>query len=301
MIILAGSSVPKLAQQICQDTSSQWGLVQIGKFPNGEKRIYIETELVGETVVIVQSFTKPVDEHVVELCLLADAAAQAGAKRIIAVVPWLGYSPQDKLFRPGEPVSLHVVAKMIQASGVTDIVTMDLHSGQAFNFFSIQTQELSALPLFTKYLRQRDLSDYVVISIDEGSRRRSMHLSDELGLELCTFNKKRDLVTGQVELVHVSGEVSGRRAVSFDDFISTGSTQIGACSQLKSMGLLEYTACVTHAVFAGSDTSQKLHDSSIDQIITTDTYPVPSHSDFLKLKVITSSNLFSQHLVQNYQ
>lgn len=300
MIVIAGTSNPKLAQKVSQLSQSQLAQIQISKFPNGEKRILVETSIKNETVVIIQSFSKPVDENIIEFCLIADAASQAGAKRIVGVVPWLGYSPQDKVFRQGEPVSLHVMAKIIKTCGVTDLVTVDIHSRESLKYFDIPTVEITALPLFVSFLKQRDLSDSVVVSIDEGSRHRSNELAKMLDLPLCSFNKTRDRHTGEVQFEHVSGEVEGKKAISFDDFISTGSTQIGACAQLKDMGLKEYTACVTHAVFAGSDTSHKLHESQIDQIITTDTYPVPAHSDFLKLKTLSCVQLLSDYLTENF-
>lgn len=296
MIIVTGSSNPNLAHQLAKLLASKEAQVEISKFPNGEKRVWINSDVKNHTVVVIQSFSEPVDEHIMEMCLLVDALTHMGASKIIGLVPWLGYSPQDKSFRPGEPVSIQAVARILEAVGLDELITVDIHSLESLGFFTIPTKHESALKLFESYLKQTDLANSTVVALDKGSLHRAEQLSSLLDLPLCVFSKQRDRASGQIQMSHVSGQVAGLKGISFDDFVSTGSTQIEAASQLKDLGLTHYTACVTHAVFAGSDTSSKLAVSQIDQIITTNSYYIPKPKRFDKLKILSIAPLLAESL-----
>lgn len=295
MIILSGSSNTALAQEIADILGVKLADVEISKFPNGEKRIWVKEEVADQTVVIVQSFSDPVDEHIIELSLLADACKHLHAKEIIAVVPWLGYSPQDKSFRTGEPVSVHVIARLIETMGIQKLITADLHSPRSLDFFSIPTVELSSLPLYIEFFKQRDLDNHVVVAVDKGAMPRSEKFANALGLPLCVFEKFRDRYTGEVTLTHKSGEVKGKKAISFDDFVSTGSTRISAANILKQMGVKYYTDCITHGILAG-DSPQKIQASLIDEMITTNTYFIPDYKKIPKLRIISIASIIADAL-----
>ena len=171
MRLISGSSNIPLAQSLASLLGTELVDVYISKFPNGEKRVWIKEELDGETVAIVQSFSEPVDEHIVELALISDAAHHIGAKKIVAIVPWLGYSPQDKSFRPGEPVSIQVIAKIIKATSVDHLITVDIHSQDSLRFFDMPVSELSALSIYVNHFKNQDLTDHVVVSLDKGRAR----------------------------------------------------------------------------------------------------------------------------------
>lgn len=297
MIIIPGSSNPKLARSIARHLAAKVANLELSKFPNGEKRVWVKSNLAGDTVAIVQSFSEPVDEHIIEFSLLADAAKHLGASSILAVVPWFGYSPQDKSFRKGEPVSAHVVARIIECVGTSAFITVDIHSKNILNFFTIPTLEVSARPLFVDYFKTKLPEDAVIVSLDAGSRARARHIARDLNLPLCSFDKTRDRHSGAIKLAHVSGDVKGKTAISFDDFVSTGSTRIAASRILKSLGAHKYIDCITHPLLAG-DSSAKLAASSIDQIITTDTYPIPKEKHISKLKIVSSAALISQAITK---
>ena len=297
MIIISGSSNQSLAQEISQILGARLADIEISKFPNGEKRIWIKEDLAGEDVAIIQSFSDPVDEHIVELNLIADASKHLKARQTLAVIPWMGYSPQDKEFRKGEPISVHVIARMIQSVDVNQVLTVDIHSQSSLDLFDIPAHQISALSLFVSHFKQQDLADHVVVSVDKGSLELATNFSQQLELPLVVFDKLRDRATGQVSLTHVSGEVEGKKAIAIDDFVSTGSTRISASAQLKSMGLVEYHDCITHALLAGNS-PQKLQDSQIDSIITTNTYPVPKHKLFPKLSVLSIAKPLAEKISQ---
>ena len=293
MIIVSGSSNQPLAHDMARLLDSSVAEVDISKFPNGEKRIWIKDKLEGEVAVVVQSFSEPVDEHIIEFTLLVDACRHLGASKIIGVVPWFGYSPQDKSFRDGEPISAHVIAKMLESVGVEHFVTVDIHSSETLKFFKIPTTEISSMPVFTTHFKDLDLKDYVIISVDKGSRRRCQHFADALNLPVTTFNKTRDRHTGAVELEHLEGDVTGKVGISFDDFVSTGSTQIGAAKILKEMGLKAYINCITHPILAG-DSAFRILDSHIDRVLTTDTYFLPKHKRVSNIEVLSVAELLAE-------
>ena len=298
MILISGSSNKTLARATAKLLDLDLGSVDVSKFPNGEKRVWIRQDLTGQDVTIIQSFSEPVDEHIIELALLSDAAHHLGSGSITALVPWLGYSPQDKSFRPGEPVSVHVVAKIIEAVGINRFTTVDIHSSSSLDHFHIPVTHLTALPLFTDYFRTKDLKNYSIVAVDKGALNVSKSMAAALKLPLIVFNKTRDLATGAVALTHKSGAVKGQHIIAIDDFVSTGSTRITASRILKSLGALSYTDCITHALLAG-DSPQQLQASSIDQIITTDTYSIPQSKRFPKLTVLSAAPLLADSIRQH--
>lgn len=295
MIIVSGSSNQELAQELGRLLNTSLAEVEISKFPNGEKRIWIKDKLEGQVAVIVQSFSEPVDENIIEFTLLVDACKHLQASKIVAVVPWFGYSPQDKSFREGEPVSAHVMAKIIENIGVDHFVTVDIHSKETLKFFSIPVTEISSLPLFVTHLKDLDLSNHVVVSVDKGSRERCQHMADALELPLCLFDKKRDRHSGAVELEHIEGDVAGKTGIAFDDFVSTGATRISASKILKELGMTHYIDCITHSLLAG-DTAFRIESSHIDQILTTNTYPIPKHKRIEKIEVLSIAPLLVETL-----
>lgn len=299
MIILSGQSNQPLAQKISQHLDAPLAQVEISKFPNGEKRIWVKSDLKDQTVVILQSFSDPVDEHIIEFSLLADAAKHLGAKKRIALIPWLGYSPQDKSFRTGEPISVHVIARIIESVGIDQLITVDIHSKKSLDYFSIPTLEISALPLFIQRFESQSLDNHIIISVDKGSQALSEKIAQQLNLPVCYFDKTRDTHTGEVTLNLKSGDVKDKHGIAVDDFVSTGSTRIAASQQLKHLGLLSYTDCITHALLA-QDSPQQLQDSLIDHLITTDTYPVSQQKTFPKLEIISIAPLLAQTLQQNH-
>ena len=295
-MILSGSSHPELAISLSKLLKQPLADVDISKFPNGEKRVWVKTSLKKATVGIVQSFSDPVDEHIIEFCLLADAAKHLGAQKIIGIIPWLGYSPQDKLFRPGEPISIHVIARMLETVGVNHLVIADIHSTESLEHFSIPVTEVSAVSIFINYFQKRSLKNHVAVALDKGATPRATEFAQALNLPLVQFEKFRDRATGAITFKSQTGDMAGKHAVSFDDFVSTGSTRIVASEILKQQGALTYTDCITHALLAG-DSVVKLKASSIDHLLTTDSYPIPPQKRFSKLEILPIAPLLAKAVI----
>jgi ribose-phosphate pyrophosphokinase len=232
MQIFSGSSNTDLAKKIAKILGTKLGGVESSQFENGERRVRIIPGDKG-AVTLVQSLSNPVDEHLVEFCLLSDALSRAGYTNITGVVPWLGYSKQDKVFRPGEPLSAKVIAQIIQTTKIKKLITFDLHNRAITGFFDIPVVELSAKPTFLEYFEEKvkseklkGISEFVVVAPDEGAVKSSAYFARELNIPIAYMDKRRDLNTGKVEVVSMSGEVKGKRVIIVDDMIVTGSTMM---------------------------------------------------------------------------
>ena len=268
MIILSGSSHPALAKDIAQKGSFSLGLVELARLPNGEARPRILSDVKGKDVAIVQTLSDPVDMHIIELLLLIDAARRMKTKTVTVLLPWMGYSLQNKVFRKGEPLSAEVIARMI-GSSADRVITLDFHAPEIFTMFGSPTKEVSALPLFAELLKREQ--NILIVGPDRGSAKRAHQLSSMLGVRSICLRKERSLETGAVHVSSANTDVSGSHCVLLDDVIVTGSTLVEASRLLKSSGASKITVCVTHGLFIG-DALHHLHQL-VDRIIVTDSIP----------------------------
>lgn len=270
MKIFPGSSNKKLAESVAKTGDFELGEVKVSKFANGESRVYVED---GDTTraAILQSLSTPVDEHIVEFALISDAITRMGVTSVTGVIPWLGYSKQDKVFRRGEPLSVKVVAQLLSVAKLKRIITFDLHNKAIVGFFDAPVIELSAKSLFLDYFREkRDLSDTVVVAPDAGSMKSSTEFAMELSVPTVYVDKKRDLETGKVSVVGVSGSVKNKDVLIVDDNIYTGSTLIETSKVMKKEGARSVRVGVTHHMWVPG-VQEKLEKSLIDEIVVTDT------------------------------
>lgn len=293
MQIFSGSSNPSLAKQVA-DLLGSTGVVEISQFENGEKRVNVPGT-VEKQVAVVQSFSGRVDEMIIEFCLIVDALKRQGAGQITGVVPWLGYSKQDKVFVPGEALSAEVIAKIIEATGIKKLITFDLHSPEIVKFFSIPVVELTAKPLLINYFREKMKTKTVVVSPDKGSVAADEKFANELGLQLVQIDKKRDLATGEVTIAGMQGEVEGQSVIIVDDMIVTGATTIQVAKHLKGMGAEGVYIAATHHLYVGG-AQEKLDKSGIDEIVVCDTVQCPLGLNSKKLKILSVAQLIVDEL-----
>jgi ribose-phosphate pyrophosphokinase len=297
MKILAGSSNRPLAVRVASALAVEMVPVEIFVFPDGERRVRVESSLVGEVIAVVQSTANPTDTLFMELLFLADAAKRSGAKSVTAVMPYVGYQRQDHMFRSGEAVSLEVVIAMLEAVGINRLIAFDFHSSKSPAVFHIPVSHLSALPLFATQIRERGwhASDSVLVSPDMGGIRRIKLLSESLdGMGFVTVEKNRDLVTGKVCAVGFAGELA-KRAIIVDDMISSGSTVIEAANLLKRQGVAEVIVMATHAVFS-EQAPGLLEQSVIAEVLVSDTVSIPQERRFGKLKVLSVGEMIAGEL-----
>lgn len=293
--IFSGTSNVALSQNIVAHQGTKLGNVEITRFADGECRVWVKDDVSGFHVFVIQSLSTVADQHLIELCLLGQAIKSLGATHATAVIPWMGYSKQDKEFRKGEAVSAELVAKFIEAAGFDSVVAVELHSETITPYFRIPVSELSTHQLFASELKKRALQNIVVVSPDMGGKSRSERFAKEVGLPIVYLEKTRDKVTGEVTVTNISQDVKNHDVVIFDDIINTGATVIKTSEFLKSRGVGKIYFMATHAVFAG-DAAVKLSKSAIDEIVVTDTIALPKEKLFEKLTILSVAPLIAEAL-----
>ncbi|NCN45071.1 MAG: hypothetical protein COU63_00655 [Candidatus Pacebacteria bacterium CG10_big_fil_rev_8_21_14_0_10_36_11] len=294
MKIIAGSSSPKLAENIALQLNAPLVDCDIDTFANGEKRIHISNTVKNQDVLIIQSFSKPVDDRIIETALIADALERLGAHEINLFIPWFGYSFQDKVFMPGEPLSAKVIAKIIESTCIKKVYLLDLHNISIPGFFSIPTYHITAMNEFITHIKEHfDLTKAMVISPDFGGLKRARLFANELHLELGGIEKRRDLITGQVTTTKLDGEVKGKNIFIFDDAILSGQTVVEVAKMLKEQGAKEIHFLATHGVFTG-DALESLAKSMVDSVTVTNS--IERTEQFKKITILDISKVLVENL-----
>ncbi len=297
MKLFAGSSTKKLGESVAKIVGLPLSQIEHHIFPDGEQRIMLKEPVVGEDVVIIQSTGMPTDKHYIELFLLLDAAKRNGAKSVTAVVPYLGYSRQDHIFRDGEARSLEVMINLIEISGATMMIGFDYHSIKIPELFKIPVTQLSALPLFASEIKKHGWidNDTVLVSPDMGGLRRLGILSEMLsGMGQTSIEKNRDLKTGNIDASGIHGEVK-RRCLIIDDMISSGWTIVQAAEMLSRQGAEEIYVFATHPVFS-ENAPKIMRESSVKKVFVTDTIAVLDGKRFSKLEMLSVAEMIAAAL-----
>lgn len=295
MKVFGGSSNKPLAKKVARSLGEKLSPLEILIFPDGERRVRVEENIVDEQAIIVQPTSTPADQNYMELFFIADAVQRSGAKSTTAVVPYLGYQRQDHVFRDGESVSLEVIVKTLEAVGINWLIAFDFHSVKIPEVFKIPVTHLSALPLFAEEIARRGwkTDETVLVSPDKGGIRRIKILADLLGgMSIAVIEKQRDLATGKVEALGIEGKL-GKRAIMVDDMISSGSTMIKAAELLQEKGVEEIYVFATHAVFSAKAPTH-LQDSLIRDVYVTDTVYIPLDKYFPKLTVLSVADTIAK-------
>lgn len=297
MKIFSGSANKPLALSIASQMHLSLSPAELYVFPDGERRVWIEQEVLGEECVVIQTTSTPVDTHYMELFFLLDGLKRSGAQSITLVMPYVGYQRQDHIFRSGEAVSMEVIVKILQSLQIDRFIAVDLHSIKIPEFFTLPVTHLSALELFAREIKTNgwNNSDSVLVTPDMGGIRRIKILSAMLdSMPYMTIVKNRDLATGEVEAASSEGEVK-RRAIIVDDMISSGHTIVEAAKLLKKQGAEEIMVMATHAVFSKT-APQLLQDSLATKIYVTDSVYIPSEKQFAKLSVLSLAPLIAKEI-----
>lgn len=294
MKLISGSSNKPLAQSIAKDLGIELVDIGISKFTNGEKNITINDSLHGENVCLVQSFSSPVDENIIEFLLIVDALERMGVRHISLVLPWMGYSLQDKVFQNGAPVSAKVVANLISNSYVKRTYLLDLHNTSIPGFFSIPAHYDSAIDMFAEYAKSNfNINNSIVVSPDFGGIKRARVFANKLELNLANVDKHRNYETGDVTPLGISGNIDGKICIIYDDVINTGGTVVEVAKFLKKNGASKVHFMVSHGLFAGNGL-EKMNDESIDSIVITNSIEHKNLPD--KIKVLDCAPIFVKNL-----
>ena len=272
--VFTGNSNRPLARAIADSLDLELGRSVVSAFPDGETRVEIEENVRGEDVFVVQSTSRPTDHHLMEMLIIIDALRRSSASRITAVLPYYGYARQDRKDKSRVPITAKLVANLLVASGVSRVLTLDLHAQQIQGFFDIPVDHLYAAQVFYKYLKNRSFTRPVVVSPDAGGVNMAYAYARVLGAELAIVSKHRKN-SKEVESLSLIGEVEGRTALVVDDLVTTGGTLALAARTLKEQGAGRVLACVTHFLL-DREGFEHLRNSGIDELIVSDTVtPAP--------------------------
>ncbi len=297
MKIFSGSTNKPLAEKIAKDLHISLSPLEIHVFPDGEKRIRIEEDVVDGHVIIVQSMGHHVDQSYMELFFILDALKRSGASQITAVIPYLGYQRQDHVFRSGEAVSIQVIIKILESLKVDRVIVFDLHAIRIKELFSIPVSHLSALPIFAQKIEEIGWkrNDVVLVSPDLGGLNRLLRISKMLGgMKTAALVKNRDLASGNIEISEVQGELQ-KKVIIIDDMISSGKTITEGAKLLKQKGVEEIIVFVTHPVFS-KEAPQILQESPVEKVFVTDTIQVQPHERFEKLEILSVAHLIAEDI-----
>lgn len=270
MQVYSGSSNPQLAKKLAKKLKVKFGALEVSRFANDEGKIWVKEKKVEQEVIVVQSLNIPTDTHLVEFCLLCDALRRKGARKITAVIPWMGYSKQDRLFRQGEALSIKVIAKILELNLLDKIFTFNLHSSLIKRSFRRPLIELTARPLIEDYFASRVTKDHVVVAPDIGAVNSARQLAKDLRVKLVKISKRRSRLTGKVTVKSIEGDVTGKRVIIKDDMVVTGSTLLKVSRFLKGLGTKSIEVGAIHHLYVPG-TQEKLDKDGIDRLVVTDT------------------------------
>lgn len=289
--LLVGNANRALAEEIARNLGVDLCRVSVGRFADGEISVRIEENVRGNDVFIVQPTNPPAD-NIMEMLLLIDAARRASAARITVVMPYYGYSRQDRKDQPRVPIGAKLVANMIVTAGANRVLGVDFHQHQLQGFFDIPVDHLYAMPVFVAFFRRKTLDNPVVVAPDVGSAKMARGFAKRLNASLAIIDKRRP-APNVSEVVNVVGEVDGRDCIMVDDMIDTAGTVSEAARALRDLGAKKIYVCATHALLSGP-ARQRLIDSPIAELIVTDTVNIPEERRFDKLTVLSVGELLAK-------
>lgn len=296
VVLFSGNAHPDLAERIAAHMGIPVGKADVGRFSDGEVRVNIQENVRGRDVFVLQPTCRPTNEHLMELVIIVDALRRSSADRITAVIPYFGYSRQDRRVRSERvPISAKLAANIITASGVNRILTIDLHADQEQGFFDIPVDNIYASPILIGDIWHSRDHGLVVVSPDVGGVVRARAFAKQLESDLAIIDKRRAQANVS-EVMNIIGDVDGATCVMVDDIVDTAGTLCHAAIALKERGAVRVQAYVTHPVLSGR-ALQNLEDSVLDKLVVTDTIPLSEEaraSD--RIRVLSTSELLAESI-----
>ena len=296
--LFAGNSNRPLAEAIARKLNTGLGDVELGKFSDGETSVHIAETVRGRDLFIIQSTSDPVNDNLMELLILIDAAKRASAGRITAVMPYFGYARQDRKARSRDPITAKLVANLISSAGADRVLTMDLHAAQIQGFFDIPVDDLLGGPTLYNYYADKLDEDFIVVSPDIGSVNRSRKVAERLGCPLAIIDKRRPRAN-VMEVMNIIGNVKGKKCLLVDDMIDTAGTIVQGAEALVNAGAKEIRACCSHAVLSGP-AIERLATSSISELVMLDTIHLPPEKTLPKMKILSTADIFAAAIENVY-
>jgi ribose-phosphate pyrophosphokinase len=301
IVLVSGSSNPSLSNKISEYLEVALVDPQLRRFANGEIYCEIEKNVRGSDVFLIQTLSHPVNDNLMELLIMIDALKRASAESITAVIPYYGYSRQDRKASPRTPITAKLVADMITAAGAARVVTMDLHAGQIQGFFNIPFDNIYASPVFLNYIQNNiSLDNLMMVSPDAGGVERVRWYAKKLQTDIAMIDKRR---TGPnvAKAMNIVGDVSGRDVIIVDDMIDTAGTLVEAAKTLREHGAKKIYAFSTHGIFSGPAAQRIDSCEELEAVIVTDTVPLcEACCNVDKIKVLSTADILSKAIHRTF-
>lgn len=291
------SSNHKLAEEISEALGVPLADCVVKRFADGEVNININETVRGHHVFVVQPTNNPVNENLMELLVMIDALKRASAQTINVIVPYYGYSRQDRKAAPRQAISAKLVANLIQVAGASRILIMDLHAAQIQGFFDIPVDHFEALPIFADYFKKKDLEDVVVVSPDHGGVTRARNLARALDNKPIAIIDKRRPEPNKAEVMNIIGDIQGKTCIMIDDMIDTAGSICAGAQALIDAGAKEVYACATHPIFSGP-AIERLTNSPIKEVVVTNTIALTEDKMAPKIKQLSVGQLFGEGIMR---
>lgn len=291
--IFSGNAHPELSAQIAEYLEIPLGRCKLSRFSDGEVFAEIKENVRGVDTYVIQPTCKPVNDNLMELLVVADALKRASAASITAVMPYYGYGRQDRKTAPRTPITAKLVADLLTSAGINRVVAMDLHAGQIQGFFNVPFDHLFAMPVFLETLREEFRDPPVFVSPDAGGVERTRAYAKRIRADLAIIDKRREKANVS-EVMHIIGEIEGRRCVILDDMIDTAGTMSNAAQALMDQGAKSVIAAVTHPVLSGP-AIERIIASPLEQVIVSDTIPLTAEAKASgKFRVLSVARLLGE-------
>jgi ribose-phosphate pyrophosphokinase len=291
LLLLSGRANRPLAVEIGECIGKSPDAATVKQFADGEIFVRIDRNARGRDVYIIQSTPAPA-ENIMELLLLMDAARRASAARVTAVIPYFGYGRQDRKDQPRVSIAAKLVANLIVAAGADRVISIDFHQHQIQGFFDIPVDHLYAAPVITKYIRDLNLEDLVIVAPDVGSAKMARGTARRLDASFAIIDKRRPKAN-MSEVLNVVGEVEGMNCLVMDDMVDTAGTMANAIHAVKERGAKAVYAAATHALFSG-EAIARLRDAPLEEMVVTNTIDVPEHKRFSNLRILSVADLLAK-------
>jgi ribose-phosphate pyrophosphokinase len=291
LALFTGGSNPELAHLVAKELDLGVGNADVKRFSDGEVDVRLHESVRERDVYLLQSTSFPGNDHLMELLLLVDACRRASAWRVCAVIPYFGYSRQDRTTAPRVPISAKVVANTLSAVRVDRVITIDIHAPQIQGFFDVPVDCLQTTGIFTAHLRSQGITEPMIVAPDAGGVELASTYALRLGGSMALIDRRRSQ-PAKAKAMHLIGEVEGRDCILVDDMIDTATTLTEAADLLITTGAKSVRAIATHPVLSGSG-SERLNRSKIGELITTDTIPLPAEKQTEKITVVSVAPLLA--------
>ncbi|MAR34210.1 MAG: ribose-phosphate pyrophosphokinase [Chloroflexi bacterium] len=293
-VIFSGNSHGVLVQDICKYLDQDVGKIEVFKFANDNTFVKILENVRQKDVFILQSTVEPVNDNIMELLIMIDAAKRASAGRITAVVPFYSYARTDKKDQPRVPITGRLVADLLETAGADRVVMVDLHAGQVQGFFKVPVDELTAMPRLVEYFQDKSVEDCVVVATDIGISKKARDFANWINVPLAIVEKRRMGNNDKVQSLNVIGDVASKNIILFDDEISSGGTMIAAAEAINKAGAKDIYAVATHGVLPGDSANKLVKNSYIKEFVVTDSVPIDANKQHEKIKIISIAPLLGE-------